>query len=44
MSLALLSGYGTDSEDENDEDSKKNSKGTAQPVQVESKKFDWLFR
>jgi hypothetical protein len=38
MSLALLSGYGTDSEDETDEDKEKNSKGTVsvQPVQVEA--------
>ena len=37
MSLALLSGYGTDSEDENDEDNEKNSKGavTVHPVQVQ---------
>ena len=37
MSLALLSGYGTDSEDETDEDKEKNSKGTVsvQPVQVQ---------
>ena len=44
MSLALLSGYGTDSEDENDEDNEKNSKGAVHPVQVQLQKVDWLFR
>ena len=44
MSLALLSGYGTDSEDENDEDNDKNSKGAVHPVQVQHQKVDWLFR
>ena len=37
MSLALLSGYGTDSEDENDEDKEESSKETVavHPVQVQ---------
>ena len=44
MSLALLSGYGTDSEDEDEKEKEKKCKGTMEPVQVELWKVDLLLR
>ena len=44
MSLALLSGYGTDSEDEDEKEKEKKCKGTTEPVQVELWKVDLLLR
>ena len=41
MSLALLSGYGTDSEDENDEDKEKITKTSLNPAQV-NQSIDWV--
>ena len=44
MSLALLSGYGTDSEDEEEKEKEKKCKRTMEPAQVELWKVDLLLR